>query len=230
MASRKPFIKFIFFAALLGVLVSIGKFTNLAQYASREFIQSFGIFAPLIYMLAYIIATIFFIPGSIITFIGAVLFGTWLGTTYTVIGATIGATLAFLIARVGGREFIEKIVKGRFITFDEGIEKNGFKINLIFRLVPLFPFNMLNFALGLTKIKVKEYVSSTFIGIIPGTFVYTYLFATLGEKILAGKFSMQDVLTFDVLLPISLFIALIVVSMLIKKKAGAISNNYVKKS
>jgi len=227
--TKKTIFKLFFLLAFIAFAYYIGKHTNLTHYFNREFIQSFGAWAPFIYILVYITATTLFIPGTIITLIGALLFGTWFGTLYTVIGATLGATAAFYVARYGGREFIAKLLKGKFIKFDEGIEKNGFKIAFFFRLIPLFPFNALNFAFGLTKIKVKDYFLATMIGIIPGTFIYTYLFATIGEKVVTGGFKIKDLLTTEVLIPIILFALLIIIPMVFKKKASKVSERYIRK-
>ena len=100
------------------------------------------------------------------------------------IGATLGATLAFLIARYFARSFFEDIVERKYPKirdYDEKLEKNGFMTVLIFRLIPLFPFNGLNFALGLTKVKTRDYFLATLIGIIPGTFAYVYLGNSIAE-------------------------------------------------
>jgi uncharacterized membrane protein YdjX (TVP38/TMEM64 family) len=228
MAKKNTTLKLLGLLLFFALAYYIGKHTDITSFFNREVINSFGALAPIIYILIYTIATTIFVPGTILTLIGALLFGTWLGTLYTVIGATCGATAAFFVARFGGRDFIAKLLKGKFIKFDEGIEHNGFNINLIFRLIPIFPFNALNFAFGLTKIKVRDYIGSTFLGIIPGTFIYTYLFATVGEKIITEGFSWSTIATRDVLLPVALFILLIIVSLIFKKKATHVKKKYTK--
>tara|TARA_Y100000310_G_C20668159_1_gene808789 strand:- start:2055 stop:2597 length:543 start_codon:yes stop_codon:yes gene_type:complete len=141
-------------------------------------VASTGPFAPFVFMFLYILACIFFLPGAVFSISSGVLFGTILGTVYTVVGASIGAVLAFLIARYFARSFFEYTVEKKFKNireFDEKLEKNGFITVLFLRLIPLFPFNGLNFALGITKVRLKDYFLATLIGIIPGSFLFAYL-------------------------------------------------------
>ena len=226
--STKTLMKLVGLIAFILLAVYIGRYTNFSQYLDKELITSFGVWAPLIFILVYIMGAVLFVPGTVLTLIGALVFGTWFGTLYTVIGATIGASAAFLIARYAGREFIAKLLKGKLVKFDKGIEKNGLKVTLVLRLIPVFPFNVLNFGLGLTKVKLKHYVIGTFIGIIPATFIYTYLFATLGEKILTDGFSFADVLTMNVLVPLSLFLLLIIMPLVFRKRFHRVKKEYIK--
>src|SRR5207244_6603246 len=105
--------------------------------------------------------------------------------------ATIGATLAFLVAKFLGRGFVDQLLKGKLQALDQRLREHGFTGLLILRLVPLFPFNGLNFGCGLTSIRLRDYVLATAIGILPPTFVYQYLFATLGQKILEEGFRVE---------------------------------------
>lgn len=144
----------------------------------KEKVLEFGVMAPMVYVAVYVIATFVFVPGAPLTIAGGALFGSVFGTLYTVIGATIGASLAFLLSRFLGRDFVGALEGERFkklAEYDETIEKNGFGAVLFLRFVPLVPFNGLNFALGLTKVKFRDYVLGTIFGIIPGTFAYVYL-------------------------------------------------------
>lgn len=222
-------LKLIFLFLFLLLAYYLGGHTNLTSYIDRDFIHSFGAWAPIMYLLVYIIATILVVPGTLLTLVGALLFGTWLGTLYTVIGATIGAVAAFHVARFGGRGIVEKLLKGKLIAFDEEIEKNGFKIVFFFRLVPIFPFSVINYALGITKVRMKDYTAATFLGMIPGTFVYTYLFAKLGEKVMTEGFRFKDFLAADIILPITLFIALIVIPLFLRKKTKKVADRYIRK-
>ena len=140
-------------------------------------ILGFGLWAPLLYIGLYALASLLFIPGSPLTLVGGALFGPWYGTLYTVIGATIGAVLAFVLARAVGHRFISYgtgKVSQKLQTYDEKIADRGFITVLFLRFVPLFPFNGLNFALGFTKVSFKDYFWGTFLGIIPGTFAFVY--------------------------------------------------------
>ncbi len=140
-------------------------------------VLGFGPLAPVIYIGFYALASLLFIPGSPITLVGGALFGPWYGTLYTVIGATIGALLAFLFSRMLGHRFLTYgtgSVSQKLQAYDEKIAANGFITVLFLRFVPLFPFNGLNFALGFTKVSLRDYFWGTLLGIIPGTFVYVY--------------------------------------------------------
>lgn len=150
----------------------------------RAQLESYGYFSPVIFILIYIFGSVLLVPGTILTIAGGILFGTFLGTLYTIIGATIGATLLFLISRSLGRSFIHDIVEKKYKTikeYDKKIEKNGFKTILFLRLVPLFPFVAINVFSGLTKVKLRHYFLGTLIGIIPGSFALAYLGDSLAE-------------------------------------------------
>lgn len=178
MANNRNLIKFSVLIIIILALFLGAKSTGLYDYinvdTAREKISNAGIYGPLFFILIYIIIAVTFIPGTPFTIASGVLFGTLKGGLYTVIGATIGATIAFFIARFFGEDFVEKLLKNKFkklYEYDNKIEKHGFLVMLFFRLIPLFPFNGLNFAMGLTKIKAKHYILATLIGIIPGTFI-----------------------------------------------------------
>lgn len=147
--------------------------------------RSFDAFAAtLVYLAVYIVGTVLLIPGTVLSFTGALLFGAYLGTLWTWIGATIGATLSFLLARALGRDSIDQLLGGRLQSLENRLRDSAFTGLLVLRLIPLFPFTGLNFGCGLTSIRLRDFVLATAIGILPGTFVYQYLFATVGEKIL----------------------------------------------
>lgn len=166
----------------LGFALLAVKYFGISQIlhpaAIKEKILEFGVLAPIVYVAVYVVATLVFVPGAPLTIAGGALFGSVFGTLYVVVGATVGATLAFLLSRFLGRDFVgalegEKFKK--FARYDKKIEENGFGVVLFLRFVPLFPFNGLNFALGLTKVTSKDYFWGTLLGIIPGTFAYVYL-------------------------------------------------------
>ena len=176
-------IKIISLAVIVAVGIGVFQFTGLGQYLKpetlRAYIQSFGKVAPAVYVILYCIGPVLFVPGAILSLAGGLAFGALWGTVLTVFGATIGATLAFFVARSLGRGFVERLLKGRFKLLDEAAGRHGLKVILFLRLIPLVPFNALDYAAGLSKISVRDYVLGTFIGIIPGTFAYVYLGSTL---------------------------------------------------
>ena len=176
-------IKIISLAVIVAVGIGVFQFTDLGQYLKpetlRAYIQSYGKVAPAVYVFLYCIGPVLFVPGAILSLAGGLAFGALWGTVLTVFGATIGATLAFFVARSLGRGFVERLLKGRFKLLDEAAGRHGLKVILFLRLIPLVPFNALDYAAGLSKISVRDYVLGTFIGIIPGTFAYVYLGSTL---------------------------------------------------
>ena len=124
----------------------------------------------------YILATVAFIPGSILTFGSGVLFGVVWGSLYVFISATVGATIAFLVGRYLARGWVAKKIEGnhKFQAIDQAVGKEGLKIVLLTRLSPIFPFNLLNYAFGITGVSLKDYVIGS-VGMIPGTVMYVYM-------------------------------------------------------
>lgn len=173
--------------------------------------------ARLVYVVVYVIGAMVLLPGLLLSFVGAVLFGVWEGTLYTWIGATIGATGAFLLARFLGRDFVDQLLRGKLRALDERLRERGFMSLLVIRLVPLFPFNGVNFGCGFTGIRLRDYVLATAIGIVPGTFVYQYLFATFGRRILDQGFAWSDLATVEVLIPLALFAGFVLVTALLAR-------------
>ena len=138
-----------------------------------QWIDNLGAIAPIAFILIYIIATVAFLPGSILTLGAGVVFGIIRGSIYVFVGATIGAILAFLVGRYLARGWISKKIAGnqKFSAIDRAVGKEGLKIVLLTRLSPVFPFNLLNYALGVTGVSLKDYVLGS-VGMIPGTIMY----------------------------------------------------------
>jgi len=174
--SRKT-VKFIILLAFIGGAFFLVRYFGLGRYLDqdvmREWIGGFGVWGPVVYMLFYALAPSLMLPGLPITVVGGVLFGPFWGVVYVAVGATTGATLAFVIARKMGREWVEGLVKGgRMREIDEAVEKKGWKIVAFTRLIPLFPFNFLNYAFGLTKIGLVPYFLATLLFMLPGITAY----------------------------------------------------------
>lgn len=144
-------------------------------------IENLGVIAPLAFISIYVVATVAFLPGSVLTLAGGAIFGLFAGSLYVFLGATIGATLAFLVGRYFARGWIsQKIANNeRFSAVDKAVGKEGFKIVVLTRLSPVFPFNLLNYAMGVTGVSLKDYVLAS-VGMIPGTIMYVY-FGSLGN-------------------------------------------------
>ena len=138
-------------------------------------VEAQGIWGPILFALGYILATLLFIPGSLITATAGFVFGLAKGTMVVVISSTVGATLAFLLGRHGARGAIEQRLEGnrRFKAIDQAIAREGRKVVILLRLSPVFPFSLLNYGLGLTGVRFRDYVVAC-IAMVPGTFLYVY--------------------------------------------------------
>lgn len=154
--------------------------------AFEAWLAGFGLMAPLLYLTLYAIGTIAFLPGVIFALAGGALFGPVLGALLNLTGATIGATLAFLIARYLAGDWVARRTGGRLKRLIEGVETEGWRFVAFVRLVPLFPFNLINYALGLTRIGLLSYVATSFIAMAPGAIAYTWL-GHAGREALEGN-------------------------------------------
>jgi uncharacterized membrane protein YdjX (TVP38/TMEM64 family) len=152
-----------------------------------QWIAGLGAIGPLAFIGIYIIATIAFLPGSILTLGAGVVFGVALGTVYVFIGAMIGAIAAFLGGRYFARTWVAQKIAGnsKFRAIDQAVGQDGLKIVLLTRLSPAFPFNFLNYAFGLTGVSLQDYVLGS-VGILPGTIMYVYLGSLAGNLALIG--------------------------------------------
>lgn len=162
--------------------------------ALESWIHGAGMLGPLVFIVIYALATVLFIPGSVLTLAGGALFGPVLGTLYNLTGATIGATAAFLIARYLAYELVEQKTAGRLKQLKKGVESEGWRFVAFVRLVPLFPFNLLNYALGLTRIKLWHYVVASCLCMLPGALAYTYLGYAGREAATGGEGLIQKAL------------------------------------
>jgi len=164
----------------LGVYLcrSCGMLKNCNPHSIKNYISSFGMSAPIIYIVMFTIVPLTFFPDAVLAVAGGMVFGLGLGTLYTIIGAVCGGTLAFFISRTFGRGLVEKLIKGKGEWFEDGIEKRGFLFIFILRLIPLVPFDVISYGAGLSKIKYKDFALATSVGIIPGVLIYT----NLGDK------------------------------------------------
>lgn len=154
--------------------------------ALETWMNDAGIAGPILFMLIYALGTVFFLPGSVLTLTGGALFGPVWGTFYNLTGATLGATLAFLVARFLTSNWVEQKAGGRLRQLIEGVEAEGWRFVAFVRLVPLFPFNLLNYALGLTRIKLSHYIIASYLCMLPGAIAYTYL-GYAGREALIGN-------------------------------------------
>ena len=145
-------------------------------------VESLGSIAPIAFIVLYNVATVLLIPGSLLTLGSGVLFGLVWGSVYVFFAATLGATLAFWLGRTVARDWVSKKISAypKFAAIDKAVAKEGFKIVFLTRLSPLFPFNLLNYAFGITQVSLKDYVLGS-VGMIPGTILYVYIGSLIGS-------------------------------------------------
>jgi|HubBroStandDraft_4_1064222.scaffolds.fasta_scaffold219424_2 uncharacterized membrane protein YdjX (TVP38/TMEM64 family) len=148
-----------------------------------EWIRGLGPLAPIVFIAIYIVACVAFLPGSILTIGAGVIFGVVRGSIYVSIAATLGATAAFLVGRYLARGWVSEKLEGnpKFKAIDQAVGKEGWKIVFLTRLSPVFPFNLLNYAYGLTSVSLRDYVLASWVGMIPGTILYVYIGALSGD-------------------------------------------------
>ncbi len=200
-------LRLLLLALVLGVIVFASLNTEqLNPQSIQAFIEDSGALAPLFFMLAYILSTVLFLPGSVLTLLGGALFGPVLGTFYSLTAATLGAMLAFLIARYLASDWVTQKSSGKLKQLMLGVESEGWRFVAFTRLVPLFPFNLLNYALGLTKISFSQYSLATYIFMLPGAIAYTYLGYIGKEAATGGEDLVQKILLGIGLLAIVIFI------------------------
>jgi uncharacterized membrane protein YdjX (TVP38/TMEM64 family) len=162
-------------AAVVAALLLGGRQAGqlLPAFAAR--VEGLGVWGPVVFILGYAVATVAFIPGSLLTLAAGAIFGLARGTLYTILGATLGASASFLIARYVARNAIERRIAGnaKFAAIDRAVGREGFKIVALLRLSPVFPFNLLNYSLGLTRVRFLHYLLAS-IAMLPGTLLYVY--------------------------------------------------------
>ena len=177
----------VFALVVAATLAAISYQDSLGIGALERWVQQFGAAGPLVFMSVYALATVLFLPGSVLTLAGGALFGPLWGTLYNLTGATAGAAVAFLIARYLASDWVHRRAGGRTKQLIDGVEKEGWRFVAFVRLVPLFPFNLLNYALGLTRIPLRKYAAASYVFMLPGALAYTYLGYAGREAIGGGE-------------------------------------------
>ena len=191
---------FIFGAVLLV------RFTPVKSYLTAEalgqFLDAAGFWAPVVFVFIYTLGICLFVPGTLLTGLGAAIFGPYWGFLYVWFGAMLGASAAFVIGRTLGREFAATLIGDRLKKYDEAIERNGFATVLYLRLV-YFPFTPMNFGMGLTRVRFWDYFAGTGLGIIVGTFIFTFFIGTLKQVWVSGDWG--QLISFKVFFSVALF-------------------------
>jgi uncharacterized membrane protein YdjX (TVP38/TMEM64 family) len=180
--------------ALAALLFLVARQAGGQLPALAAWVEELGVWGPLAFIAAYAIAVVAFVPGSILTLAGGAIFGLAKGTLYVFVAAVIGSGAAFLVARHGLRSAVEERVSGnqKFAAIDRAVGEEGLKITFLLRLSPAFPFSLLNYALGLTRVRFSDYLIAS-VGMLPGTLLYVYYGKLAGDvAALAGGAGMQN--------------------------------------
>ena len=196
----------LFITIVVGIVLAYLYREVLSTDALEAWVADAGFAGPFVFMLIYILGTVLFFPGAVLTLAGGAIFGPVWGTLYNLTGATIGAGIAFLLARYLASDWVEKKAGGRLAQLKGGVEEEGWRFVAFVRLVPLFPFNVLNFALGLTRIKFTHYLITSYICMFPGAVAYTYLGYAGREAAAGGDGLIQKGLLALALIAVSLFL------------------------
>jgi len=190
MAEKKSPIRLIVLIVLIGTLLGLGWYFDAQSYLRDilEWIRDRGAVGVAIFIGVYIVATVLFVPGSILTLGAGFVYGVVLGTVWVSIASTLGATAAFIVGRYFARSWVSGKISGneRFATIDDAVGREGWKIVGLTRLSPIFPFNLLNYAYGLTKVSLRDYFLASWIGMLPGTVMYVYLGSLAGSLATVG--------------------------------------------
>jgi len=186
-----------------------------------RWVQELGPAGIFLYSLVYALAVVLLVPGSILTLVAGAAFGLVPGVASVLLGATLGAALAFLISRHVARRRVESWMetKPRFSAVDEAVAREGWKIVLLTRLSPVFPFSLQNYAYGLTRISFWQYMVASLIGMTPGAFMYVYI-GFLGRSSLGAAAGSEDVEALELALRIVGLVATVLVTIFIARIAG----------
>ncbi len=183
-------LKLLFWIVAIVGLIAAAKYFNVQEMLRKalDWIAGLGAWGPITFLILYVLATVFFIPGSVLTLGAGFLFGVIKGSILVSIASTLGATCAFLVGRYLARGWVSKKIEGnaKFKSIDEAVAKEGWKIVGLTRLSPIFPFNLLNYAFGLTKVSLRDYFFASWIGMIPGTVMYVYIGSLAGSLATVG--------------------------------------------
>jgi uncharacterized membrane protein YdjX (TVP38/TMEM64 family) len=170
---------------ITGIVLALSLGGDLDVRMLERWIQHAGLAGPLVFIALYALATLLFLPGSLLTLAGGALFGPLWGTLINLTGATLGAALAFLVARYLAADWVQGRAAGLLKRLIQGVEAEGWRFVAFTRLVPLFPFNLLNYALGLTRIPFVAYLLASAACMLPGALAYTWL-GYAGREAVAG--------------------------------------------
>lgn len=215
---KRAAVKALAFVVFIVAAVYVIRFTPAKEFftqtALSKFLETVGIWAPVLFIFVYAVGICLFVPGTLLTALGAAIFGAYWGFLYVWIGAMIGASAAFWIGRTLGREFAASLVGDRLKKYDDAIERNGFATVLYLRLI-YFPFTIMDFGMGITKVRFWDYFAGTGLGILVGTFVFTFFIGTLKDVWASGDWG--QLLSFKVFFSVGLFVFSLFIPKIVKK-------------
>jgi len=215
---KRAVIKAAMFVVFIIAAIYIIRFTPVKELLTKtalgHFLETAGLWAPLLFVVVYAVGVCLFVPGTLLTALGGAIFGAYQGFLYVWIGAMVGSSAAFWIGRTLGREFAASVIGDRLRKYDDAVERNGFATVLYLRLV-YFPFTPMNFGMGLTKVRFWDYFFGTGLGIIVGTFIFTFFVGTLKEVWAGGDWG--QLLSFKVFFSVGLFVFSLFIPKIIKK-------------
>ena len=212
-------------------VLGITDYINSALQSALEWIDSLGVWGPVIFIGIYILAAVALISGAILTLGAGVLFGVVQGTIYVSIASTLGATAAFLVGRYVARGWVAKRIesKPKFKAIDAAVAKEGWKIVGLTRLSPVFPYVFLNYAYGVTQVSLKDFFFASWIGMMPGTVMYVYLGSLAGNlaSLATGGAEGSQASTFQWIIRIIGFVATVAVTLYVTKIAKRALNSQI---
>lgn len=187
---------------------------------SLAWVAGLGAIGPLAFIGLYIVATVAFLPGSLLTLGAGFVFGWLPGAVYVLVGATLGATAAFLVGRYLARGWVSRKIahNPKFNAIDTAVGREGFKIVLLTRLSPVFPFNLLNYLFGITHVALKDYIMGS-VGMIPGTLMYVYFGSLAGNLATLGSANQPSNVRLQWILRIVGLVATVLVTLYITRVA-----------
>jgi uncharacterized membrane protein YdjX (TVP38/TMEM64 family) len=214
-------VKGVLLVVFVTAAIAVARFTPIQSYLTPEglgrFLERAGIWGPVIFALVYAAGVCLFIPGTLLTTLGAAIFGAYQGFLYVWVGAMLGATAAFWIGRTLGRDLAASLVGGRLKKYDDAIERNGFATVLYLRLI-YFPFTPMNFGMGLTRVRFRDYFLGTALGIVVGVFIFTFFVGTVRDVWASGDW--MGLVSFKVFFSVALFVFSFFIPRIVRKAKG----------
>lgn len=218
---KRTVLKGAIFVIFLLTAIAVAQFTPVKSFLTPDglgrFLERAGFWGPVIFALVYAAGVCLFIPGTLLTTLGGAIFGACQGFLYVWVGAMLGASASFWIGRTLGRDLAASLVGDRLRKYDEAIERNGFATVLYLRLV-YFPFTPMNFGMGLTRVRFRDYFFGTALGIIVGVFIFTFFVGTVRDVWASGDW--RGLLSLKVFLSVALFVFSFFIPKILRKIKG----------